>query len=97
MLSPDLKAKLADPAVKQAISYWVMFVVNQLGAVRSEKEIKQALFHKLGKRVSPIGIDYIYTLALSTFEESKGIIQPIITEPVKLPKDFWKKTRHGNN
>lgn len=77
MLSPDLKAKLADPAVKQAISYWVMYVVNQLGAVRSEKEIKQALFHKLGKRVSPVGIEYIYTLALNEFESRKGLVQSI--------------------
>ena len=83
MLSPELKSKLNDPAVKQAISYWVMYVVNQLGAVRSEKEIKEALFHKLGKRVSPLGINYIYTLAIREFETRKGIVQSV--------------TGHGNN
>jgi len=75
MLTPEIKAKLNDPAVKQAIAYWVMYVVNQLGQVKSEKVIKRALFDRLKGRISPLGIDYIYKLALVEFEHRRTSIK----------------------
>lgn len=81
MLAPDISAKLKDPAVKQAISFWVMQVVNQMGQVKSEKQIKKALlarFKMLQMPISETGVEFIYKLALEQFEaykkSSSGII-----------------------
>lgn len=81
MLTPDISAKLKDPAVKQAISFWVMQVVNQMGQVQSEKKIKKALlarFKMLHMPISEVGVDYIYTLALEQFEAYKKASQAIV-------------------
>lgn len=78
-MTPELKAKLSDPAVKKAITYWVMQCVNQMGKVRSERQIKQMLLQRLGGRTSPAGVEYIYRLALMQFEKQKKIVQSVMS------------------
>lgn len=70
-LPVELKAKFADPAVRQALSYWVMFCINQMGSVKSEKVIKLSLLKRLNGRVSRQGIEFIYTLAQQEYQKQQ--------------------------
>lgn len=70
MLSPQQSAKLADPAMKQAIQFWVGECVLMMGRLRSEREIKLFLRRKF-KSSSPQGINYIFKLAQMEFYKSK--------------------------
>lgn len=78
-MTPELKAKLSDPAVKKAITYWVMQCVSRMGQVKSERQIKQELLQRLGGRTSPAGVEYIYRLAVMQFNKQKKITQSIMS------------------
>lgn len=71
MLYPSVDAKLKDPAVKQAILFWVGEVVKMMAQVKSEKAIKLWLRKKFGRITSEKGIDYIVKLAQIEFEYQK--------------------------
>lgn len=68
-MTEGLKQKLSDPVVKQALTYWVMFCINRMGQVKSARKIKLELAERLKNRVSPMGVDYIYNLALAEFHK----------------------------
>lgn len=76
MLSSNTSAKLADPAMKEAIGYWVNQCVKMMAQVKSEKAIKLFLLKKF-KSSSPTGINFIYELAQRQFYKLKhGTNQP---------------------
>lgn len=70
MLSPNVSAKLSDPAMKQAIGFWVNECVGMMAQVKSENAIKLFLRKKL-KSSSPTGINFIYELAQKQFYKLK--------------------------
>lgn len=81
-LTPELRQRMKDrlavPEIKQAMTFWVMQAVNQLGAVRSEKQIVAYLLEKM----APFGctVDeatYIYRVATNEFNRTQKMMLSI--------------------
>lgn len=78
-LSPELRQKMKDrlavPEIRQAMAFWVMQAVNQLGAVRSEKQIVGYLLEKLAPHGCTIEeAQYVYQVAANEFNRTQKMI-----------------------
>lgn len=81
-MSPELRQRMKDrlavPEIKQAMTFWVMQAVNQLGMVRSEKQIVGYLLEKLAPHGCTIEeARYVYKVAANEFAKTQKLMQEV--------------------
>lgn len=63
------------PIIRQAVAFYVMQAVEQMGQARGRKQIIAFLLEKLAPhRFTIPEVEYLYDMAKSTWERDKGVI-----------------------
>lgn len=91
-MSPEIAAKLNNPAVQKALAYWANKAATLLMLGKSERQVKYWIQRALDGKLSHHGLEVIWRMAVVKAEEIRKQSIPIIIQSTAI-----QPNGHGNS